>query len=157
MPVRILIADDHEVVLQGIRMILQSRPDWEICGEASNGREAVQMAQQLRPDAIIMDITMPMTNGLVATREISSLGIRVPVLMFTMHNSRGLIESVQAAGGKGLVYKSVAARDLIEALEVLLGGGTYFPSESKETSSEKKKADHGLMRCMLRGPVLSFC
>jgi two-component system, NarL family, nitrate/nitrite response regulator NarL len=157
MPVRILVADDHEVVLQGIRMILQSRPDWEICGEASNGTVAVQMAQELQPDAIIMDITMPLTNGLAATREISSLGIKAPVLMFTMHNSKGLVESVQAAGARGVVYKSLAARDLIEAIEILLGGGTYFRSESKETSPQQKKTNHGLLRCVLGEPVPSPC
>jgi len=135
---RILIADDHEVVVQGIRTILQARPDWEICGEAANGAEAVRMAQALRPDAIIMDITMPVTNGLLATREIINLGIKAPVLIFTMHDSKGLIESVKSVGGKGIVLKSTAARDLIEALEALLGGGTYFHISTTQPPPEKK-------------------
>jgi DNA-binding NarL/FixJ family response regulator len=132
MPVRILVADDHEVVLQGIRMILQGRPDWQICGEATNGAEAIRLAQELQPDAIIMDITMPVTNGLLATREIVNLGITAPVLLFTMHESRGLLESVKTVGGRGIVFKSNAARDLMEALEALLAGGTYFRAASPD-------------------------
>jgi len=135
---RILVADDHEVVVQGIRTILQARPDWEICGEAADGAEAIRMAQELRPDAIIMDITMPVTNGLVATRQITNLGINAPVLIFTMHDSKGLIESVKSVGGRGIVLKTTAARDLIEALETLLGGGTYFPIGTTDHSPEKK-------------------
>jgi DNA-binding NarL/FixJ family response regulator len=137
---RILVADDHEVVVQGIRAILQARSDWEICGEAANGAEAIRMAQELRPDAIIMDITMPVTNGLVATREITNLGIKAPVLIFTMHDSKGLIESVKSVGGRGIVLKSTAARDLIEALEALLGGGTYFHVGATDPSPQKKAA-----------------
>jgi two-component system nitrate/nitrite response regulator NarL len=128
MPARILLADDHEVVLQGIRMILQGRQGWEICGEATNGAEAISMAQQLRPDAIVMDLTMPITNGLVATREIINLGIKAPILIFTMHDSKGVVDSVKNVGGRGVVFKSNAARELIAALDVLLSSGTYFPA-----------------------------
>jgi|SRR5215472_1251370 len=137
MPVRILVADDHEVVLKGIRMILQARPDWDICGEAANGAEAIRMAQELRPDAIVMDITMPVTNGLIATREIVSLGIKAPVLLFTMHESKGLVESAKNVGGRGIVFKSNAARDLTEALDALLAGGTYFRTSSPDPPSPK--------------------
>lgn len=140
MSVRILVVDDHEVVLQGIRMVLQARPDWEICGEATNGADAIRMAQELRPDAIIMDITMPVTNGLVATREIVNLGIKAPVLLFTMHESRGLVESVKSVGGRGIVFKSNAARDLREALDALLAGGTYFRTGSPQPSSHKENS-----------------
>ena len=127
-------------------MILQARPDWEISGEASTGEEIIRMTQDLRPDAIIMDITMPVANGLVATREIANLGISVPILLFTMHDSKGLAESVKGAGGRGIVFKSNAARDLIEALEVLLDGGTYFRSEALagEKDSKPKVSRSGL-------------
>ena len=147
MPVRILVADDHEVVLQGIRMILQGRPDWQICGEAKNGAEAISMAQQVRPDIIIMDVTMPVTNGLAAAREIASLGIKAPILIFTMHESKGLVDSVIGVGGRGIVFKSNAVRDLIEALEVLLNGGSYFPSSAQPSTLPKKRdANPGLFR-----------
>lgn len=152
MPIKILVVDDHEVVHQGIQMILQSRPDWEICGQAANGAEGVQMAQTLQPDAIIMDITMPVMNGLEATRQISKLGLKSPVLIFTMHESQGLADSVQAAGARGMVLKSRAARDLIEALEKILGGETYFKSDAKESPSDKQKKPG-----LLRSQVFSFC
>ena len=154
---RILVADDHEVVVQGIRTILQARPDWEICGEAADGAEAIRMAQELRPDAIIMDITMPVTNGLVATRQITNLGIKAPVLIFTMHDSRGLIESVKSVGGRGIVLKSTAARDLIEALETLLGGGTYLPIGTTEPSPEKKAGpNRGMFNRRLEKAITRF-
>jgi DNA-binding NarL/FixJ family response regulator len=148
MAVKILVVDDHEVVHQGIRMILQSRPDWEIAGEANNGAEAVDMAQKIHPDAIIMDITMPVMNGLEATRQITKMGLSSPVVIFTMHESQGLVESVQSAGGRGLVLKSRAAHDLIEALERVIGGGTYFRSANDESTpaSAEKKSGAGFMR-----------
>ncbi|GAC1701929.1 MAG: hypothetical protein NVS9B4_06140 [Candidatus Acidiferrum sp.] len=140
MPVKILIADDHEVVRQGIRTILQSRPDWEICGEAVNGQEAVRLAQQLRPAAIIMDITMPVMSGLEAARQLTKMNVGVPVLIFTMHESRSLGQSVRETGARGFVFKSRAGSDLIEALESLLDGGTYFGSdEGKKTEAPKEK------------------
>lgn len=149
MAVKILVVDDHEVVHQGIQMILQSRPDWQIVGQANNGAEAVDMAQKLQPDAIIMDITMPIMNGLEATRQITKLGLASPVIIFTMHESQGLLESVQSAGGRGLVLKSRAAHDLIEALERVINGGTYFRSNNNEESARSavaRKSEGGFMR-----------
>jgi DNA-binding NarL/FixJ family response regulator len=148
MAVRILVVDDHDVVHQGIRMILRSRPDWEIVGEAHNGAEAVDMAQSLQPDAIIMDITMPVMNGLEATRQITRLALKSPVIIFTMHESQGLLESVQSAGGRGLVLKSRAAHDLIEALERVIGGGSYFRPNSEEPGRPvvEKKSEAGFHR-----------
>ena len=157
MPVEILVADDHEVVHQGISLILQARPEWHICGRANNGAEAVQMARELKPDAIIMDVTMPVMNGLEATRKIAKLPEVLPIIVFTMHESPGLAESVQAAGGRGLVLKSRAAQDLIEALDRVLGGGTYFKSDGKdgESVSTKEKSDPGSLRCQLMEAALS--
>jgi DNA-binding NarL/FixJ family response regulator len=146
MTAKILVVDDHEVVHQGIRMILQARPDWEICGQAANGVEAVEMAQRLRPDAIVMDITMPVMNGLEATRQITHLGLSSPVLIFTMHESKGLAESVRSAGGRGLVLKSRASRDLIEALERILSGGTYYKPGEEEGKQSKEKRGSNPMR-----------
>ena len=144
MPVRILIADDHEVVRQGVRKILAARPDWEICGEATNGQEAIKLAGELQPDAIIMDITMPVMSGLEATRKISSGTNSVPILIFTMHESRSLAESVKEVGARGFVFKSRAARDLIKALDTLLKGGTYFCSEGESTPPAKDDPKSGI-------------
>jgi DNA-binding NarL/FixJ family response regulator len=124
---RILIADDHEVVRQGIRMVLEARPQWEVCGEALDGGEALRMAGELRPDIIIMDITMPVMTGLEATAKLTQYRPETKVLIFTMHESRTLPDSVRRAGGRGYLVKSQAARDLIHALECLDRGGTFFP------------------------------
>lgn len=138
MPVRILIADDHEVVRQGIRTILSGRPDWQICGEAVNGQEAIKLANELHPDAIIMDITMPVMSGLEAARQLTKSNSSSPILIFTMHESRSLAESVQETGARGFVFKSRAARDLIIALEILLNGGTYFGADGDKAPAAPK-------------------
>lgn len=137
MPPKILIVDDHEVVRQGVRTILRARPQWEVCGEAVNGREAVELAGQHDPDVVIMDITMPEMNGLEATREITRLGLRPAVLIFTMHESRSLAETVREVGARGLVLKSRAARDLIDALDSLMGGGTFFGAETRQGGTDQ--------------------
>ena len=130
MAVKILIADDHEIVRQGIRRVLEARPEWQICGEAANGQEAVRMAQELTPDVIIMDVTMPVMSGFEAADEISRLPISSRVLFFTMHDSGSMAGSARRSGARGYVVKSRAAEDLIQALERLLTGGTFFESNS---------------------------
>ena len=128
MAVKILIADDHEIVRQGIRRVLEVKPEWEICGEAANGQEAVRMAQELSPDIIIMDVTMPVMSGFEAADEISRLPLGSRVLFFTMHDSGSMAGSVRKSGAQGYVVKSRAAQDLVQALERLLRGGTFFDS-----------------------------
>src|SRR5579863_5066016 len=154
MSLKILIVDDHEVVHQGIKMILRSRPEWHVCGQAENGAQAVHLAQELSPDAIVMDITMPVMNGLEATRQIARLGLSSKVIVFTMHEAPGLAESVRGAGGHGLVLKSRAAIDLIDAIETTVGGGTYFNSDRSEIAApEKKKREQGPIFCRAVGII----
>jgi DNA-binding NarL/FixJ family response regulator len=127
MSVRILLVDDHEIVREGIRtLISRSRPDWEICGEARNGEEALEAVQKLKPDVVILDITMPKMNGLEAAPRIAKLSLGCRVLMFSMHDSDRLSSEVRQAKAQGLVLKSQAARDLIRAVDRLLDGGTFF-------------------------------
>lgn len=127
MTVRILIADDHDVVRQGIRSIIaKSRPEWEICGEATNGREAVETAKLLSPDVIVLDITMPLLNGIEAASQIATFGLRCRILVFTMHESERLRADIREVGAHGYVQKSRAGRDLICAIDMLLAGGTFF-------------------------------
>jgi two-component system response regulator NreC len=146
---RILIVDDHEVVRQGIRTILKARPQWELVGEAVNGKDAIEKAQQLKPDVILMDITMPEMSGIEATREISRLNLQAGILIFTMHESKNLAETVREAGARGLVLKSHAARDLLDALETLMGGGTFFgPDARKVEEPGKERKDRGLLFCV---------
>ena len=152
---KILIVDDHEVVRQGIRTILRARSQWEVCGEAVNGRDAIEKAQSLDPDVIIMDITMPEMSGIEATREITKLKLRAAVLVFTMHESKNLATTVQDAGARGFVLKSHAARDLLDALEALMAGGTFFGADpGKETKSKHEPGNRGLTFCA--GLRLSF-
>ena len=138
MPVRILITDDHEIVREGIRtLIARSRPEWEICGEATNGEEAIAACRTLKPDVIILDVTMPRMSGLEAASQISTLNLGCRVLIFTMHESERLSEEVQQTGAQGFVLKSQAARDLIRAIDIILKGGTFFgsgPKDEEDTS-----------------------
>lgn len=151
---RILIVDDHEVVRQGVRTILRARPQWEVCGEAVNGRDAIEKAQSLDPDVIIMDITMPEMSGIEATREIAKRKLRSAVLVFTMHESKNLAATVQEAGARGFVLKSHAARDLLEALESLMAGGTFFGPDAGKPS--KTKGEIGNSSLMFRVSLLAF-
>lgn len=141
---RILIADDHEIVLEGIRTLLaRSRRDWEICGEARNGEDAVTLVQEVRPDVVVLDITMPRVSGLQAALKISKLNTGCRILMFTMHDSPRLAAEVRNAGAHGFVLKSQAARDLVRAIECLLGGDTFFGAEPKEKSKDKPEPASG--------------
>jgi len=126
---RILVADDHEVVRRGLCALLQSQPDWELCGEAADGREAVEKANKLRPDAVILDIGMPTLNGLEATRQILKVNPQVRVLILTLHDSDQVVREVLNAGARGFLLKSDAARDLVSAVEALRRDKTYFTSK----------------------------
>jgi DNA-binding NarL/FixJ family response regulator len=129
---KVLIVDDHEIVREGIRRLLTgSRPDWEICGEATNGKQAVDNAKLLNPDVVILDITMPGMSGLEAAPQIVKLGLGCRILIFTMHDSGRLVTEIRDAGAHGYVQKSQAARDLVVAIECLLQGGTFFKDEVK--------------------------
>jgi DNA-binding NarL/FixJ family response regulator len=123
---RILVAEDHEVIRRGIRSILTQRPAWGICGEAANGLDAVRPAKELLPDIIIMDIGMPIMNGLEATQQVIKDGRDSKVLILTMHEAESLVETARRIGACGYVVKSQAGRTLIHALEHVHGGGTFF-------------------------------
>src|ERR1700747_1046692 len=131
-PARVLIADDHEVGRHGIRVMVQSCPNFEICGEASVGRQAVQMAAQLSPAIVIIDIGMPQLNGLHAPRQIVHDNSNAKVLILTMHESEQIVREVLAAGARGYLLKSHAGRDWISALEALAGRKTFFTSRVAE-------------------------
>lgn len=125
---RVLIADDHEVVRAGVRSLLESQPDCEICGEAATGRQAVALAQQLKPDIAILDITMPELNGLEAARQILKTVPDVRVLILSVHESEELVREILDAGAHGYVLKSDAGRELTAALDALRNHETFFTS-----------------------------
>jgi DNA-binding NarL/FixJ family response regulator len=131
---KILIVDDHEIVRNGIRSLLErTRPNWHVCGEGANGLEAIAAVKALTPDVLVLDITMPIMNGLQAAAEISRLKTPCRILVFTMHESERLIDEVRGVGAHGYLLKSHASRDLITAIERLLDGETFF-GRSESTS-----------------------
>jgi two-component system nitrate/nitrite response regulator NarL len=154
MPVNILLVDDHEVVRQGLRSILNVRPGWQICGEAENGQQAIDLTGELKPDIVILDITMPVMSGLEAVQKITDLHLNTRVLIFTMHESRSLVKAVRKAGACGCVLKSRAAHDLIRAVEALLEGGTFWgPGFAPEPDEPQSKGQNLLLRCALNFAV----
>ena len=126
---RIFIADDHEVVRKGLCALLQTDPNLQVCGEAADGREAVDKVRELKPDAIILDIGMPGLNGLEATRQIIKEDPHARVLILTFHDSDQVVRDVLNAGARGFLLKSDAARDLVVAVEALRRDKTYFTSK----------------------------
>ena len=124
---RILLVDDHEIVREGMRgLIVRSRPQWVIAGEATNGREALEAVHSLKPDVVVIDITMPVMNGLDASVQLAELEDAPRVLIFTMHESKRLPEEVRRARAHGFVLKSQAGRDLIRAIEEVVAGREFF-------------------------------
>jgi DNA-binding NarL/FixJ family response regulator len=124
---RILIADDHALVRQGLRSVLEAQTNWTVCGEAQDGREAVKLALKLRPGIVLLDVTMPELNGLDATRQICRGLPGTPILILTMHESEELCGEAVQAGASGCVLKSDSPRQLLAAIEAVAAGGKYFP------------------------------
>lgn len=129
-PVRILVADDHEVMRMGLKNLLEAVPDWSVYAEARTGAEAVELALLSSPDIIIMDITMPEMNGLEAAAKIALDRPEIPVILFSLHLSEDMIGRFKTGSIKGAVAKSEAARDLLDAVRTVLNGGTFFPVRS---------------------------
>jgi DNA-binding NarL/FixJ family response regulator len=123
---RILIADDHEVARHGIRALLENHPGWEVCAEAKDGREAVELASTVNPDLILLDIGMPNLNGLEAARQILAASSHIPILILTMHDADNVVREVLRAGARGFLLKSDAGRDLVAAVEALQLNRTFF-------------------------------
>jgi DNA-binding NarL/FixJ family response regulator len=123
---RILVADDHEIVRRGLVSLITSHPDWEICAEADNGRQAVEKTSESKPDIAILDIGMPVLNGLEATRQILREHPGVRVLILTITDSDQAVQAVLDAGARGFLLKSDAARDLVTAVEALAHNKTFF-------------------------------
>ncbi len=141
MPVRILVADDHQVVRTGLRTLLESKTGWQVCAEAANGREAVEKAGQLKPDVAVLDIGMPLLNGVEATRQIRKLSPQTEILILTMHDSELLIQEVLAAGAHGYILKDDADRNLVAAVDALRRHKPYLSSRVSESVSNPAGGD----------------
>jgi DNA-binding NarL/FixJ family response regulator len=130
---RILIADDHEVVRKGVCSLLESRADLKVCGEATNGQEAVELARQLDPDLVVLDVTMPVMDGFSAARKIKQLLPAIPILMLSMHAGLEMVRAAKAAGAQGFVTKTDVAGTLLKAVDVVLQGETFFTDGQRYT------------------------
>jgi DNA-binding NarL/FixJ family response regulator len=129
---RILIADDHELVREGLRARLGKHPDWVVCGEAANGRQAVKMARELKPDVVVLDISMPELNGLEASRQIRKACPQTEVLILTMQESAELVRDVLAAGARGFILKTDTVRLLVTAIDALAQHQPFFTGRVAE-------------------------
>jgi len=138
--IRILLADDHAVVRQGFKMILSAQPDMEIVGEAGNGRVAVEQAEQLRPDVIVMDVAMPELNGIEATRRLLASTPHARVIALSMHKDSVYVREILRAGARGYLLKDSGAGDLVSAVRAVASGESYLsPAVSNAVLDDYRK------------------
>jgi two-component system response regulator NreC len=138
--IRILLADDHALVRQGFRMILEAQPDMEIVGQAGNGREAVELAEKLHPDVVVMDVAMPELNGTEATRRLAASTPRTRVLALSMHKDSVYVREILRAGARGYLLKDSGDTDLVAAVRAIAKGEGYIsPAVSDAVLSDYRK------------------
>jgi DNA-binding NarL/FixJ family response regulator len=131
--VRILVADDHDIVRRGLKALLTTHPGWDIVGEAKTGREAVTLTEQLQPGIVVMDISMPELNGLEACLRIHKAFPKIAILILTSHFSEQLFTDIMEAGARGYIMKSDADRDLLSAVEALAAKRTFFTAAAADS------------------------
>jgi len=136
MSTRILLADDHQMVREGIRSLLEKESDFEIVGEAEEGRKAVRLARKLHPDVVIMDITMPNLNGVDATRQIVGEYPDIKIIALSMHFSRIFVLNMLKAGALGYILKGDSSDELIDGVRTVSEGGAYFSPKASKTVTE---------------------
>ena len=124
--IKIVLADDHKIVREGLRLLIDNEPDMELVGEAENGRKAAELVKELLPDVVIMDIAMPELNGVEATRQITAESPHVKVIALTVHSDRQYVMDILRAGGSGYVLKDCAFEDLVSAIRTVIAGKIYL-------------------------------
>ncbi len=144
--VRIMIADDHELVRHGLTKLLGAQPGWEVVGQAQDGREAIECANSTRPDIAVIDVTMPEMNGIDATREITRSIPGTKVVILTMHFNEQLVMKVIEAGASAYVLKSDAGHELITAISAVLRNGRFFTTAIPESKLEAMLARNTLSK-----------
>jgi DNA-binding NarL/FixJ family response regulator len=140
---RILVVDDHDVVRQGVRLILRSRPEWTVVDEASNGVEAVEKIKTQKPDLVVLDISMPEKDGLEVIRDVKALGSASKILVLSMHNAKELVTRVRDLGASGYIVKTNAARDLIRAIDDIFSDGMFFPDIAAKPAPDSPSGASG--------------
>ena len=128
MLLRVLVADDHPIVRAGLRSLIESRPGWQVCAEGVNGREAVEKAAKLKPDIAVLDVSMPILNGIEATRQLRKVSPETEILILTMHDADQMVQQLIEAGCRGYIMKDDADRNLLAALDALRRHKPYFSS-----------------------------
>lgn len=123
---RVFIVDDHPFVRRGVQAILESIPNWELCGEASNGLDAIRLVEQLKPDVVLMDVSMPGMDGIQATRIVRNANSGTKIVLITLHESVEALRSGFRAGANGYLLKADAEEELMKALRVVIGDGSYI-------------------------------
>jgi DNA-binding NarL/FixJ family response regulator len=146
---KVLIVDDHAFIRRGVQGILKAYPEWQLCGEADNGNDAVRMTRELNPAAIVMDVSMPGLNGVEATRAIRKTNPNVKILLLTLHESAELVRTAFQAGIDGYLLKTDAEQELVQALNVVIAEGTYVspridPAVAKELIAREHRNENGL-------------
>jgi DNA-binding NarL/FixJ family response regulator len=131
---RVLIVDDHDVIRKGVRTILSERKDIEICAEGADGRDAIEKARELKPDVIIMDVSMPHLGGFQAAREIKKFLPDVRIVFLSMHDGHEAIEQSKLVGAQGYVRKTRASLQLLKALDAVLQKKQFFPDEESSST-----------------------
>lgn len=149
-PLRILVADDHQVVRTGLRTLLESKAGWQVCAEAADGREAVEKASELHPDVAVLDIGMPLMNGVEATRQIRKVSPGTEILILTMHDSEHMIQGVMDAGAHGYILKDDADRNLLAAVESLRRHKPYLSSRVSAAAAAGQWDSDGMGRTARR-------
>lgn len=124
--IKVLLADDHTIVRQGLKLILSSRPDLEVVGEAANGREVLELAEKLKPDVILMDVAMPELNGIEATRRLHQISPRTKVLVLSMHKEAVYVREILKAGARGYILKDAIDTELVNAIQSVARGDGYI-------------------------------
>lgn len=150
MGAKILVVDDHEVLRKGVRSLIEEPGrEWEVCGEAATGAEAIDAVKTFRPDVVILDIALPGMSGIEAASRIAALGLGCRILLFTMYESRRLAAEARESGAQGYVLKSQAARHLILAIETVLAGGVFFGGPEGGSDPEREAPPKkGLLFCL---------
>jgi DNA-binding NarL/FixJ family response regulator len=145
---RILVADDHTLMRQGLRKILEERPDWQVIAEVGDGREAVRQTEQLKPDVVVLDVGMPLLNGLESTRQITRRVPGVGVLILSMHSNEAYVTQALQAGALGYLLKDSAGTDLVDAIEAVAAGKAFFsPAVARVMVDDyvRRLADKGIV------------
>jgi DNA-binding NarL/FixJ family response regulator len=132
MSLRILVADDHDIIRRGLKQLLTAHAGWEVCAEARNGREALTLAEQAKPDIVVMDLSMPDLNGLEAARRIRKALPRTEILVLTLHFSDQLVREIVEAGVRAYIMKSDADKDLVTAVEALANHRSFFTARAAD-------------------------